>query len=197
MLLAGLASLLDAEPDLVVLGQAMSGPAAVEAWRRCRPHVAVVDLFMEGIDGIETVRLIRQADPDARIMMLSSSESPVDAALARSAHARGYVSKTARHEELVAVIREIAGGARWVERGVRPSSSGPQAELLSPRELEALGHLRQGNTYAEIAAAMHISERTAKWHVAAILSKLNVHDRAAAVARAFDLGLLQVARPGH
>jgi two-component system NarL family response regulator len=197
VLRAGLGSLLAIEPDLVVVGQADNGQAAIDAWPKVRPDVALVDLFMEGIDGVETIRRIREIDPAARVIVLSSSDSREDAGLAIAAGARGFVSKTVGHEEIVAAIREVHAGATGVQRGVRADPLRPQSELLSPREMEALVHLRHGSTYAEIARAMSISERTAKWHVTGILTKLNVHDRAAAVARAFDLGLLKVARPVH
>ena len=195
VLRAGLGSLLAIERDLVVVGQADNGEAAVAHWPTVRPDIALVDLFMEGIDGVETIRRIRQVDPKARVIVLSSSDAEEDAGLVMAAGARGFVSKTVGHEQIVAAIREVHAGATGVQRGVRADPRGPRSELLSPREMEALGHLRQGSTYAEIARAMGISERTAKWHVAAILTKLNVHDRAAAVARAFDLGLLKAARP--
>lgn len=197
VLRAGLASVLAAEPGLVVVEQADSGRAAIDAWVRCRPDVTLVDLFMEGIDGIETTRLIREVHPDARILILSSSELPEDSALALKAGASGFVSKTVGHDVIVDAIREVHAGGVGIERGVRLRPGRSRAEMLSPREMEALGHLRKGSTYGEIAHAMNISERTAKWHVTAILSKLHVHDRAAAVARAFDLGLLKVSRPAE
>ena len=195
VLRAGLASLLAIERDLVVVGQADNGLAALTAWPQVRPDVALVDLFMEGLDGVETLRRIRAIDPAARVIVLSSSDVKEDAGLAMAAGACAFVSKTVGHEEIVATIRDVHAGAKGMQRGVRADPLRPTSELLSPREMQALGHLRNGSTYAEIARAMEISERTAKWHVAAILTKLNVHDRAAAVARAFDLGLLKVARP--
>lgn len=195
VLRAGLASLLAVEPDLVVVGQADSGKAAIAVWPQVRPDVTLVDFFMEGLDGVETIRRIRELDASARVIVLSSSDASEDAGLAIAAGARGFVSKTVGHEEIVATIRDVYAGAKGLQRGVRADPLRPTSELLSPREMQALGHLRNGSTYAEIARAMDISERTAKWHVAAILTKLNVHDRAAAVARAFDLGLLKVARP--
>lgn len=195
VLRAGLASLLAVERDLVVVGQADGGRAAVEAWPQARPDVALVDLFMEGLDGVETLRRIRAIAPTARVIVLSSSNAREDAALAMAAGACAFVSKTVGPEEILATIRDVHAGAKGVQRGVRADPLRPAGELLSPREMQALGHLRNGSTYAEIARAMKISERTAKWHVTAILAKLNVHDRAAAVARAFDLGLLKVTRP--
>ena len=195
VLRAGLGSLLAIERDLVVVAQADNGEAAVAVWPTVHPDIALVDLFMEGIDGIETIRRIRQVDPEARVIVLSSSDAEEDAGLAMAAGARGFVSKTVGHEQIVAAIREVHAGATGGQRGVRAEPLGAESELLSPREMEALVHLRKGSTYAAIARAMGISERTAKWHVTAILTKLNVHDRAAAVARAFDLGLLKAARP--
>jgi DNA-binding NarL/FixJ family response regulator len=124
--------------------------------------------------------------------MLTSSESAADAARSLAAGASAYLTKHTPHEEIVAVIRRVHGGATAIQQGVRRPAMAAPAGLLTDRELEVLQYLRRGMSNAEIAHQMGIVERTVKAHVTAILTKLHATDRAGAVARGFDLGLLQV-----
>lgn len=194
VLRAGLSNLLGLEPDIEVVGEADGGTAAIAMWRRVKPHVGLVDLSMEGVDGIEATRLIRKEAPDARIVMLTSSESADDAARALAGGVAAYVTKTVDHEEIVATIREVHAGATNLRKGVRGPARSAEG-ILSPREMDVLVQLRKGSTNAEIGAALGISERTVKWHVKAMLAKLHTSDRAGLVARGFDLGLLKATRP--
>jgi DNA-binding NarL/FixJ family response regulator len=194
VLRAGLSNLLALEPDIEVVGEADGGTAAIAMWRRVKPHVGLIDLSMEGVDGIETTRLIRKETPEARIVMLTSSESADDAARALAGGVAAYVTKTVDHEEIVAAIREVHAGATNLRRGVRAAARSAEG-ILSPREMDVLVQLRKGSTNAEIGAALGISERTVKWHVKAMLAKLHTSDRAGLVARGFDLGLLKATRP--
>jgi DNA-binding NarL/FixJ family response regulator len=192
VLRAGLANLLSFEDAIFVVGEADGGAEGVRLWKKLKPDVAIVDVSMAGLDGIETVRQIRGLDPGARTVMLTSSESAADAARAMAAGAAAYLTKHCPHDEIVAVIRAVHAGATAIRRGVRLPGPSP-AELLTPRELEVLHYLRLGTGNAEIARKLGVVERTVKAHVTAILAKLHAHDRAGAVARGFDLGLLQVA----
>jgi two-component system, NarL family, response regulator len=194
VLRAGLSNLLGLEPDIEVVGEADGGAAAIAMWSRVKPHVGLVDLSMEGVDGIETTRLIHKEAPQAKIVMLTSSESADDAARALAAGVAAYVTKTVDHEEIVATIREVHAGASNLRKGVRGAARSPDG-MLSPREMDVLVQLRKGSTNAEIGAALGISERTVKWHVKAMLAKLHTSDRAGLVARGFDLGLLKATRP--
>lgn len=194
VLRAGLSNLLALEPDIEVVGEADGGLAALAMWRRVKPHVGLIDLSMEGVDGIETTRLIRKEVPNARIVMLTSSESADDAARALAGGVAAYVTKTVDHEEIVATIREVHAGATNLRKGVRGPARSAEG-ILSPREMDVLVQLRKGSTNAEIGAALGISERTVKWHVKAMLAKLHTSDRAGLVARGFDLGLLKATRP--
>jgi DNA-binding NarL/FixJ family response regulator len=124
--------------------------------------------------------------------MLTSSESPDDIAQALNAGANGYITKTVRHEDLVAAIRKVHAGGQAVSADVAEHLATPTpASSLSPRELEVLALVREGFTNNEIGRLLGISARTAKAHVAAIIEKLMVCDRTQAVSRAFDLGLLR------
>ena len=194
VLRAGLANLLALERDLVVVGEADNGEAGVKLVVQRRPHVAIVDVSMAGIDGVETSKRIRRLAPEVRILMLTSSESAADAARSIEAGASAYLTKRLAHEEIVAVIRRVHAGHKSIQMGVRPAPPAPRPDLLSSRELEVLRLLRLGNTNLEIGRRLGIAERTVKSHVTALLSKLNAPDRAGAVARGFDLGLLEVDR---
>lgn len=191
VLRAGLANLLGQEPDIVVVGEADCGEMAITMWRTCRPHVGLIDLRMEGVDGVETIRRIRGHTPQARLVMLTSSDASTDAELALSAGAAAYVSKTVETEQIAATIRAVHAGSEGIRRGVRELAETATPGILSPREMQVLGYLRTGSTNAEIARALGIAERTVKWHVKAVLTKLHASDRAGAVARGFDLGLLR------
>ncbi|MGI9176277.1 MAG: response regulator [Pirellulales bacterium] len=190
---AGLANLLAMSGDFVVAGQADDGPTALRLWQTLGPDVCLLDVSMEGMDGIETLRRLRAIDPEAKVLMLTSSEAAEDLHCALAAGAAGYVTKTVRHDELSAAIRAVHRGSRIIGSAVE-QFAGPTATggLLSPRELEVLGLLRHGHTNAEIGRLLGISERTARAHVAAIMAALDAPDRAGAVAKGFDLGLLRV-----
>jgi DNA-binding NarL/FixJ family response regulator len=193
---AGLANLLAMSGDFTVVGQADDGPTALRLWATLRPDVCLLDVSMSGMDGIETLRRLRDLDPDARVLMLTSSEAAEDLHCALGAGAAGYVTKTVRHDELTAAIRGVYQGSRMIGSAVERFAGGrPAGGRLSPRELEVLGFLRHGHTNAEIGRLMGISERTARAHVAAIMEALDAPDRAGAVAKGFDLGLLKVGSP--
>jgi DNA-binding NarL/FixJ family response regulator len=189
---AGLANLLGAEEDFHVVAQADDGESALRLWQEHHPDVCLLDITMHGIDGIETLRRLRQIAPTARVLMLTSSEAPEDVSQALKAGASGYITKHVQHDELVAAIRAVHVGGRPMSSDLPDAiSTARSASLLSPRELEVLGLMREGFTNADIGRLLGISARTAKAHVEAIIEKFDVHDRTQAVARAFDLGLLK------
>jgi DNA-binding NarL/FixJ family response regulator len=189
---AGLANLLCAEDDFQVVAQADDGESALRLWQEQKPDVCLLDVTMHGIDGIETLRRLRQIAPAARVLMLTSSESPEDVTQAMKAGASGYITKHVQHDELVAAIRAVHSGGRPMSSDLAdalPAAGGTSP--LSPREVEVLGLMREGFTNADIGRLLGISARTAKAHVEGVIEKLDVHDRTQAVARAFDLGLLK------
>ena len=199
---AGLANLLGSEPGFDVAGQATDGLQGVRLWQELRPDVCLLDITMQGIDGIETLRRIRAADPTARVVMLTSSEAPEDLAQAVAAGALGYVTKNVEHDELVQAIRSAHAGRPVISSDMQlvaaqgspaaPSPAAPSpAARLTPREEEVLDLLREGFTNNEIGRLLGISTRTAKAHVAAVIEKLDVVDRTQAVARGYELGLLR------
>lgn len=195
VLRAGLSNLLGLEADITVVAQAGSGEAAIRLCGECQPNVCLLDLSMPGLTGMETLGRLREAVPDCRIVVLTSSESAAEATRALSAGAAGFVTKTVPYPEIVQSIRDVHAGAVGIRRGVPTPPVGSRTAGLSPREVEVLHLLRKGLSNPAIGKALGVTERTVKWHVAGILEKLGARDRTEAVARAFDLGLLQADPP--
>ena len=193
MLRAGLALVLNSEPGFQVVAEADDGPTALALWRERRPDVMLLDLSMSGMDGTETLERLRAEFPDARVLMLTSSEAPEDVRHALAAGAGGYVTKNVRRAELVMAIRSVyAGGQHVGETVANMIAASKETGEISRREVEVLELVRQGFTNVEIGRLLGISERTAKFHVANLLVKLQAFDRAEAVARGFERGLLKV-----
>ncbi len=189
----GLANVLSINHGFRIVAQADDGPSAIELWRQHRPDVCLLDVSMERMDGIETLRRLRAEFPEARVLMLTSSKAGEDMALAMQSGAAGYLLKTVRHEELAAAIRAVCHG-EVVTTPLAAPSERPTKEVLSQRELEVLGLVRQGFSNDEIGRLLGISERTVRAHMTAILAALGAADRAQAVARGFELGLLKLPR---
>ena len=184
----GLASVLDSSHGIAVVAQAEDGISAIDLYRRHTPDIVLLDVSMERMDGIDTLRRLMGEHPTARVIMLTSSQAPEDMGMAMMAGARGYLVKTIHHESLAAAIRTVHdGGAIDPPASATLRRDGP----LSQREAEVLGLVRQGYSNDEIATVLGISERTARAHVSAILAALGAADRAQAVALGFELGILR------
>ena len=194
VLRAGLSRLLSVEPDLAVVGHTGSGETAIEMWGQAAPDVCLLDWSMPGMGGLETLHRILEVSPTARVLVLTSSESADDATTALREGACGFITKNVDHEEIVATIRDVHAGRTGIRKGVLTPARGPQAGL-SQREVEVLTLLRAGLNNGEIGQRLGITQRTARFHVSAILEKLGVADRTAAVARAYEIGLLRVGVP--
>lgn len=192
----GLLHALSSQRELQVVGQADDGDTAIELWSSLRPDVTLMDVAMYGLDGIDTTRQILAIDPAARVLMLTSSEEQQDAIEALEAGAAGYITKTARFDELLAAIHEVHAGGRPLGEGVaRRLAAAEQGGPVSPRELDVLELLRDGLSYQEIGHQLKIAERTARAHVAAIKEKLAATTAAQCVSRGYELGLLRPRSP--
>lgn len=192
VLRAGLANVLSFEPGMQVVAQGDDGEAAIALWRQHRPDLMLLDLCMPGIDGVETLQRLRREHPAARVLILTSSEAPEEVRHALAAGACGYVTKTVHPAELMEAIRRVHAGGQVIGQAVAAQMAMEQeGGTISRRELETLGLVRQGFTNAEIGRLMGVSENTAKAHVKSLLCKLQAADRAEAVARGFERGLLK------
>jgi DNA-binding NarL/FixJ family response regulator len=189
----GLAHTLGTEDGFEIVAQAEDGKAAIALWESFQPDVALIDVSMPGMDGIETVRRLRSRHADAKLLMLTSSEDQDDVIAALDAGASGYVTKGVRYGELVAAVREVHRGGRPLGEAIaRKLAARDRDSPITPRELEVLKLLREGLTFVEIGHALSITERTARAHVGAIKEKLGATNTAQAVARGFEQGLLPV-----
>jgi DNA-binding NarL/FixJ family response regulator len=192
VVLAGLAAVLEFEPRLRVVAQGTDGGQAVALFREHRPDVALLDVRMPGLDGPGAAGRIRAEFPDARLLMLSTSEADADVRRALDAGARGYLLKTACPEELVDAVLTVHAGGRWVPAALVRPAGAPAAAALSPRQAEVLELLAKGLSNKEIAAVLGFSEDGAKAHLKAIYAKLGVRDRTEAVVAAIQRGLVRL-----
>ena len=197
---AGLINLLSEISDFQVVGEASDGSSALEVIRKVKPDVVLLDVNMPGMGGVETVRALRKGE-SPKILMLTISKSEDDLFGAITAGADGYLLKNAEPEELHKSILLVSQGlsvlspqvTRQVLRAVTADPGNPSESGLSSRELEVLACLSQGFTTAQIAGELYISENTVKTHVRHILEKLEASNRAEAVSKASQLGLIGTA----
>jgi DNA-binding NarL/FixJ family response regulator len=190
----GLYGMLDAEPDLTVVGEASSGDEGVAFAVELRPDVVLMDLRMPGGDGVSATARITAAAPGVRVLVLTTYESDRDILRAIEAGAGGYLLKDASPQELADAVRAAARGetvlapsvASTLVRQVRR----PAPPALSTREAEVLRLVARGLTNADIGKALFISEATVKTHLLRAFNKLDVADRTAAVTTAMEHGLL-------
>jgi DNA-binding NarL/FixJ family response regulator len=192
----GLVGMLESQPDLVILGEAPDGEAAVHLAITLEPQVVLMDLRMPVMDGVTAIREIRKRCPDIHILVLTTYESDSDILPAIEAGATGYLLKDSSREDLFAAIRAAARGESVVAPAVTAllmkRMRAPAEEKLSSRELEVLGLVAEGASNAEIADCLHISQATVKSHLVHIFGKLGVSDRTAAVTVAIQRGILNL-----
>jgi two-component system, NarL family, nitrate/nitrite response regulator NarL len=194
---AGLISLLSEMPDFQVVGDANDGASALDLVRRVKPDIVLLDVNMPGMSGVETVRELHNSE-SAKVIMLTISKSDEDLFGAIASGADGYLLKNAEPEELRKAILLVNQGmsvlspqvTRQVLRAVNTEQVGRSDSSLSNREMEVLECLAQGLTTAQIAGVLYISENTVKTHVRHILEKLEASNRAEAVSKAMQMGLI-------
>ena len=189
----GLATVIEAEPDMLLVAQAANGVEAIAEFRRHRPDVTLMDLRLPGSNGTDILIAIRGEFPDARIIMLSSSDADGEIQRALRSGASGYVLKSMPQDELLAVIRLVHAGKRHVPVEVAAVLAAHLGdEELTPRELEVLQLIRDGLKYKQVAERLSISENTVNFHIKNIVAKLGANDRTHAVTIAVRRGLLRL-----
>lgn len=203
---AGLRMLIEAEPDLEVVGEAADGLEVVEVARRTKPDVVLMDIRMPRLDGLSAARRILELDPTPRVIMLTTFGEDENLFESLRAGTSGFLLKVAPPEQLLEAIRIVASGDALIDPTVtrrvieefasQPVTQAPPAELggLTPRELEVLKLMARGLANREIASGLVLSEATVKTHVKRILMKLGLRDRVQAVVFAYESGIV---RPGN
>ncbi|MGW3619344.1 response regulator [Micromonospora arida] len=190
----GLRGMFTGDPDFEVVGEAADGSEALVLVETLRPDVVLMDLRMPGMDGVTAIGKLARSGSTARVLVLTTYDTDADVLPAVEAGATGYLLKDTPREELVRAVRAAARG----ESVLAPSVAGrlmgrlraPAEEPLSQRELEVLTLVARGASNREAATRLFISEATVKTHLLHLYAKLGVNDRAAAVATAYDRGLL-------
>ena len=190
---AGLVALLADEGDLQVVAECGDGQTAVELYRRHRPDVALMDLRLPGLSGVEAILAIRQEFPDARVIVLTTFDADEDIYRAIQSGAKSYLLKDMSKVEIVGAIRAVHAGQDALPEGVaeRLAERRRRQELTS-REVEVLQLLVKGRSNKEIASDLSIAEDTVKSHLKTLFAKLEVRDRTAAAIRAIRLGIVRL-----
>jgi len=193
LLREGVASMINAEPDMQIVAEADSGAEAIKQFRSHRPDVTLMDLQMPGMNGVDAIKAIRDEFDDARIIVLTTYTGDVQVLQALKAGAAGYLLKSALRTELLNAIRAVHIGQRHVSASIASEIAQHVGEVaLSERELEVLRKVAAGNSNKQVAAQLGISEDTAKAHMKNILSKLNANDRTHAVTIAVKRGIIDI-----
>jgi DNA-binding NarL/FixJ family response regulator len=190
----GLRGMFAGDDRFEVCGEAADGTEALAVARAVRPDVVLMDLRMPGLDGVSTIRALREQGCTARVLVLTTYGTDSDVLPAIKAGATGYLLKDTPREELFRAVAAAHRGESVLSPAVAGRLMGelrsPARESLSQRELEVLGLIAQGCSNKEAASRLFISEATVKTHLLHAYAKLGVRDRAAAVAAAFARGLL-------
>jgi DNA-binding NarL/FixJ family response regulator len=189
----GVANIINQESDLRVVAEAANGVDAVAAFERYRPDVTLLDLRMPIMEGVEVVKRIREHDPQAKVIVLTTYDTDEDISRALRAGAKAFVLKDITAEALVACIHDVLAGKTYIA----PAAAAKLAEgvtrvQLTPRELATLRLLADGKANKEIATALGISERTVKTHLGHLFEKLGVTSRTEAVKVATRRGLVRL-----
>ncbi|MBW4659868.1 MAG: response regulator transcription factor [Drouetiella hepatica Uher 2000/2452] len=189
----GLAMLLECEPDITVVGQALNGREAIELFRQHQPDVTLMDLRMPEVSGVEAIAAIRAEFPQARIIVLTTYDGDEDIYRGLQTGAKGYLLKGTRLEELLNAIRTVYRNQSYIPPhiGAKLAERMGTSEL-SDRELEVLRLMAKGKNNPQISADLNIAESTVRFHISHILSKLGVSDRTQAVITAVQRGIVDL-----
>ncbi|MGG6269866.1 response regulator [Leptolyngbya sp. AN03gr2] len=189
----GLAAILNTQPDLTVVAQVSNGKEVIEEFRQHQPDVAIVDLRMPEMGGVEAIQTICQEFPEACFIMLTIYDGDEDIFRGFRAGAKAYLLKDTPCEEIIEVIHAVCEGQRYYPNHVSEKlAARMDFPGMSEREREVLLLMAEGKTNKEIAAAIGIAESTARFHVSNIMDKLGVNDRTLAVMTALKRGIIRL-----
>lgn len=187
----GLKTSLEMEVDFRVVNEASNGEQAIARYFEVRPDITLMDLRLPGLNAIETTVRLREQDPQAKVIVISTFNGSEDIYRAMQAGAKTFLPKSVQREEMIAAIRAIADGKTYFPASVASRlAERMQRKSLSPRELAVLKLLVDGETNKEIASALSLAEVTVKLHVGNILEKLGARDRTEAARLAIERGLI-------
>ncbi|MBT0668661.1 response regulator transcription factor [Novosphingobium profundi] len=193
LLREGVRAVLATQEDMVVVGEADDGAAAIDAYARVRPDVVLMDLQMAEIQGLEAISAIRANDPQARIIVLTTYSGDARAIKALRAGAVGYLLKATLRKQLLDAIRSVHLGGKHLDAAVATAiATHVLDEPLSERETEVLTLASRGKSNRQIANALTLSEETVKGHMKSIFAKLEAADRTHAVTIAISRGLIEI-----
>jgi DNA-binding NarL/FixJ family response regulator len=193
LLRAGVAAMIDIEPDMELVGEAEDGAQAIEQFRILRPDVTLMDLQLPSINGVDAIKAILGEFPAARIIVLTTYSGDAQALRAIKAGAAGYLLKSTLRMELLSTIRAIHAGRRHVAPEIATEIVMRSAEeALTEREIEVLRLVARGYANKQIAKQLSTTEETVKTHMKNIFAKLNVADRTLAVTHAAKRGIIEI-----
>ena len=193
LLREGIAALVNNQPDMLLVAQAATGGEAIQLFKTHLPDVTLLDLRLPDMSGIDTLISIRAEFPNARVIMLTTSEGDVEIQRALQAGAYGYLLKNMPPSELLDVIRLVHTGKKRIPHEIASQLAEHMAdEALTEREVEVLQQVAGGNRNRDIAEKLFISEETVKVHIKHIMEKLGATDRTQAVAIGVRRGIIQL-----
>jgi len=189
----GLVALVKRKSDMVIVGAASNGCEAVDLWKQYRPDVTLLDLRMPELDGVGAIKAIREVDPNAQIVVLTTYDSDEHIYRAIKAGAKAYLLKDTARDALVETVRRVFAGETYLPPPIAAKlAERVSGAALSQREMEVLQRMATGKSNKEIGAELFISDGTVKTHVSSIFSKLEVVSRTEAIATATRRGLIQL-----
>lgn len=192
LLRKGIATLVNAENDMKLVAEASNGEEAIEQFRSYRPDVTLMDIQMPGLNGIETISQILKEFPNTRIIVLTTYSGDAQVVRALKAGARAFLLKRQVHRELLETIRAVHAGQRRIPQEVAAELVEHARDDLTPREVDVLRLIANGNGNKQIADQLSVGEASVKSHVANILSKLGANDRAHAVTIGLKRGIIEL-----
>jgi DNA-binding NarL/FixJ family response regulator len=193
LLREGIITLINNQPDMQVVGEASTGQKAIEGFREHQPDIALMDIRLPDMSGIDVMIAIRKEFPEARIIMLTTSEGDVEIQRALEAGASGYMLKSMPPKDVVEAVRQVHRGKKRIPPEIAAHLAEHYSdEAITAREIEVLQHIAGGNRNRDIAEKLFISEETVKVHIKHIMEKLGASDRTQAVAIALKRGIIHL-----